>query len=107
MEYIFEKVEGRITEDINGLLMKEFTQEEVRSALDQMHPDKAPGPDGMTEGFYKKYWDMVGPDITRLVLGFLNKGECIQAINHTNLVLIPKLKIPLHQRIIAQLVYAM
>ena len=45
-------------------------------------------------GFYKKYWDTVGLDITRLVLGFLNKGECIQAIKNTNLVLIPKIKNP-------------
>ena len=43
MKYIFEKVEGRITEDMNGMLMKEFTKEEVRSTLDQMHPDKARG----------------------------------------------------------------
>ena len=94
MEYIFDRVKRRIIEDMNGILMLEFTNEEVRSALDQMHLDKALGPNGMTVGYYKKYWDTVGPDVTRLVLGFLNRGECIQAINHTNLVLIQKIKNP-------------
>ena len=79
---------------MNGILLQDFKPEEARIALDQMHSEKALGPNCMTVGFYKKYWNTVGPDVTRLVLGFLNKGECIQAINHTNLVLIPKIKNP-------------
>ena len=94
MEYIFERVEGRITEEMNRILLQDFKPEEARIALDQMHSEKALGPNCMTVGFYKKYWNTVGPDVTRLVLGFLNRGECIHAINHINLVLIPKIKNP-------------
>ena len=59
-----------------------------------MHPDKAPGPDGMTGCFYRRYWKIVGEDVTKVILGFLNEGEQLKEINHTNLVLIPKKKSP-------------
>ncbi|XP_074328373.1 uncharacterized protein LOC141666281 [Apium graveolens] len=36
----------------NEFLLEEITYEDVKDALFQMHPDKAPGPDGMTPAFY-------------------------------------------------------
>ncbi|XP_074313486.1 uncharacterized protein LOC141648659 [Silene latifolia] len=36
-------------------------EEEVLEALNQMHPLKAPGPDGMNGLFYQTYWHIVGP----------------------------------------------
>lgn len=38
------------------MLDKAFTVEEIRQALFQMHPCKAPGPDGLNAGFFQKYW---------------------------------------------------
>lgn len=43
--------------------MKPISQEEVRRALFQMHPDKSPGPDGMKPDFYQSYWHIVGIDV--------------------------------------------
>ncbi|XP_042939410.1 uncharacterized protein LOC122274438 [Carya illinoinensis] len=48
-----------------------FTQEEVKRALDEMHPTKAPGPDGMAPLFYKNFWSVVGQDVTDAVLSFV------------------------------------
>ena len=42
----------RVTDEMNQWLIKEFTREEVVTALQQMHPTKAPGPDGMSTIFF-------------------------------------------------------
>ena len=60
-----------------------------------MHPDKAPGPDGMNAGFYKRYWGIVGQDVTRVTLDMLNGKDQLREINYINLVLMPKKKSPI------------
>ncbi|KAM6557117.1 hypothetical protein CsatB_004136 [Cannabis sativa] len=57
-----------------------------------MHPDKSPGPDGMTPGFYQKYWDVVGVDVISQVVDFFETCSFPADLNRTNIVLIPKKK---------------
>ena len=84
----------RITNDMNQRLIKEFIREEVVTALQQMHPTKAPGPDGMSAIFFQKYWDIVGNDITCMVLNVLNSNMSMVEINRTNIPLVPKTNSP-------------
>ena len=65
-------IQVKVSEEMNDELTKDFTMEEVRTALEQMHPTKAPGLDGMSTIFYQKYWDIVGSDVTNMVLNVLN-----------------------------------
>jgi endonuclease/exonuclease/phosphatase family metal-dependent hydrolase len=60
---ILSLVVPRITDDDNDKLVVPITKEEVREALFQMHPDKAPGPDGFNPAFYQHFWDLCGNDI--------------------------------------------
>ena len=60
----------------------------------QMGPTKGSGPDGMNALFYQKFWHVVGDDVVTVVLEFLNDGIMLPALNHTNIVLIPKVKSP-------------
>ena len=60
-----------------------------------MHPTKASGPDGMSAIFFQKYWDVVGNDITCMVLNVLNFDMSMADINRTNITLIPKINCPL------------
>ena len=44
---------------MNQNLIQTFTRSEVEAALKQIHPTKAPGPDGMFAIFFQKYWNVV------------------------------------------------
>lgn len=60
---------------MNESLMKPFTVDEIKQGLDAIGDLKAPGADGMPSLFYKKFWDIVGIDVTRYVMNFLNGGR--------------------------------
>ncbi|XP_057803071.1 uncharacterized protein LOC131018358 [Salvia miltiorrhiza] len=75
-------------------LTKPFTAEEVRRALFQMHPHKAPGPDGFPPYFFHKFWGEIGEAVTNDVLRVLDGRDSIRHWNKTLIVLIPKTKEP-------------
>ena len=76
------------------VLINEFSAEEIKAALFQMGPTKAPGSDGMNALFYQKFWHIVGNDVINAVLDFLNSSNMVPDINYTHIVLIPKVKFP-------------
>jgi hypothetical protein len=55
-----------------------------------MEPDKAPGPDGFSIHFYRLCWEIIKPDLLRMIHGFLRKEKIGGGINSTFLALIPK-----------------
>ena len=79
---------------MNSSLCCEFKEEEVLSAMKQMAPLKAPGPDGMPSLFYQHFWSTVDKDVITLVLSRLNSGTLPHPLNHTFVTLIPKTKNP-------------
>ena len=93
MAPVLDRIEKKVADSMVAMLTEPFQSEEVVEALNQMHPTKAPGPDGMCALFYQKYWDIVGPDVITTVLDILNNGSDISALNQTHIVLIPKKKI--------------
>ena len=84
----------KVSSEMNQSFIKEFTKEEVLVVLKQMHLTKAPGPDGMSAIFFQKYWDLVGNDVTSMVLNVLNCNKSIVEINKTYITLVPKTKSP-------------
>lgn len=40
-----------------------MSEPEIKTAIFEMASNKAPGPDGLPEGFYQKNWTVVGQDI--------------------------------------------
>ncbi|CAM8926233.1 unnamed protein product [Rhodiola kirilowii] len=85
-------VHSVISAEMNRDLVEEFTEEEVRNALFQMCPTKAPGPDGFSALFYQKCWNIVKADVVEVVLRCLNSKILDRELNSTNIVLIPKVK---------------
>jgi carbamoylphosphate synthase small subunit len=68
---VVQLVDKVVTPELNADLLLPFSPDEVKMALFQMHPSKAPGPDGMTALFFQKYWHIVGKDVINAVLDFL------------------------------------
>ncbi|CAL1413281.1 unnamed protein product [Linum trigynum] len=75
---------------MNETLLKPMRIEEIKEALDQMGPTKAPGSDGFSAGFFQKNWGVVGPKVIEIVMNFFRNGELPQELNHTLISLIPK-----------------
>ncbi|CAA7045485.1 unnamed protein product [Microthlaspi erraticum] len=87
---VLENVSGCITPTENEILTRGATEMEVREALFMMHPEKAPGPDGMTALFFQRSWHIVKEDILAMVNNFLSTGVLDDRLNMTNICLIPK-----------------
>jgi hypothetical protein len=80
---------------MNSNLLKEFTMEEVKTALLSISDLKAPGPDDMPSVFYKNFWDIVSDKVVQEVLVVLNGGPMPDGWNDTTIVLIPKVNKPI------------
>lgn len=61
---------SRVSALMNQKLTETFTVEEINSALHQMAPLKALGPDGFTACFYQQNWEAVQLEICNAVLHF-------------------------------------
>jgi len=59
MERVLDTVPIKVTPEMNDLLIAPFTEKEVKEALFQMFPTKAPGPDGLPAHFFQRHWDFV------------------------------------------------
>lgn len=89
-EVVVQRLDPCVSNDQNSELLKPVSDDEMHSALFQMHPDKSLGPDGMTPRFFQKNWSMVQADVIHLVQQFFQTGVLPVGINHTHIVLIPK-----------------
>ena len=94
MEAVLQHVPRKVTPDMNGNLCAPYTNEEVKAALFQMFPTKAPGPDGFPAHFYQWHWDVCGEEVTRIVLKIVRGEESPESINDAVLVIIPKVTNP-------------
>ncbi|CAM8885253.1 unnamed protein product [Rhodiola kirilowii] len=81
-----------ISEEMNEMLNAPFTEGEVKRALHQMHPTKAPGLDGFPALFYQTNWEVVGNEVVKEVLNCLNYGMLNKDLNETLIVLVPKVR---------------
>ena len=94
LDEVLSLIDPVITDDYNQILRQPYTKEEIYSALQQMHPCKAPGPDGMHAIFYQRFWHIVGDDVFTFVSNILHGSLSPSCVNNTNIALIPKVKTP-------------
>lgn len=94
IEKITRCINPSVTGEMNRFLIKPFTSEEVRKALFDLNPSKAPGPDGFSALFFQNAWHEIGEDIVLNCLRILNEDQGLSNQNPTNITLIPKIKNP-------------
>ena len=67
MDQLLNTVPVKVTIDKNGALLKPFITDEIKSALFQMFPTKAPGPDGFVAHFFQQHWNIYGEEVSLVV----------------------------------------
>lgn len=90
LRYITEKV----TPAMNEALTKTPSDDEIQSAMFDINPYKAPGPDEMTSLFFQKYWGITAEVVRHTVKDIFSNGTMDPRLNQTNICLIPKTKRP-------------
>jgi hypothetical protein len=93
-ESVLDSVKVKVTPDMNRSLLAPFTAEEVKKALFDIGDLKALGPDGLRAIFFKRFWSMLGDDLTKEVLVAVNTATIPEAWNDTTIVMIPKVDNP-------------
>ncbi|MCI31597.1 hypothetical protein A2U01_0052809, partial [Trifolium medium] len=71
-----------------------ITYDEVKKAMFDMKPWKAPGPDGFPAGFFQRSWDVVGGAVFDFVVQVWSNPSSIAMVNQTDICLIPKVMQP-------------
>ncbi|GKB12941.1 RNA-directed DNA polymerase, eukaryota [Tanacetum coccineum] len=64
--------------------------DEIRQAVWGCGEDKSPGPDGFTFEFFRKFWDIIGPDFCVAVKWFFDHSSFSRGCNSSFVALIPK-----------------
>ena len=88
LRYILVKV----TPAMNAILRRNPSDVEIKKAIDNINPDKAPGPDGMTSLFYQSFWEVTAKDIISMVRNFFDTSAFDPRLNQTNICLNLKLR---------------
>ena len=82
----------KVTREMNEKLMAPYSAEEVKRALFQMFPTKAPSYDGFPVNCFQQHWEICGSEVTKMVLRIVEGVESATKIKKTILVLISKVK---------------
>lgn len=62
IDNVIQHVKCKVTHEMNSNLSTPFTTEEVRQAIFDMHPSKAPGLDGFNAQFFQDAWGVIEDD---------------------------------------------
>lgn len=84
----------RLQQSHISLLVKPFAHDDVKRALFDMNPFKAPGNDGLHTGFYQGTSETVGPSVCEYAIRFFNSRTLPKDTNENLLALILKMPHP-------------
>jgi hypothetical protein len=80
----------QVTDTMNNSLIREITQEEVKTVIQNLPRGKSPGTDGLTYEFYKATEEEATPVLTKLFNKVLEEGEMPSSWHKSLITIIPK-----------------
>ncbi|XP_038972754.1 uncharacterized protein LOC120104917 [Phoenix dactylifera] len=80
----------RVSEEETAALIRPISVEEIREVIWSLEGDKAPGPDGFPPLFFRRYWLIVGQDVTAAIQQFFTTAVMSADWQRTFITLIPK-----------------
>ena len=83
-----------LSDSASALLTQPLDVAEIKSALFDMKPLKAPGIDGIHALFYQSQWTRVHPQLCAFITHVWEGGQLDASFNKTLLALIPKVATP-------------
>ncbi|CAL1404855.1 unnamed protein product [Linum trigynum] len=92
--HLLQGFPAMVTGEMNEGLCAAVTREEIRRAVFSLGARKAPGPDGFSGKFYRRYWDKVGETLCREVEDFFESASMPEGWNDTHIVMVPKVDHP-------------
>nr|GEZ33599.1 RNA-directed DNA polymerase, eukaryota [Tanacetum cinerariifolium] len=81
---------SRLSSDQVLDLDKNISSDEICAAVWDCGENKSPGPDGYTFKFFRRYWNVIGPDFCLAVDYFFENGTFPRGCNASFIALIPK-----------------
>ncbi|XP_074265694.1 uncharacterized protein LOC141588139 [Silene latifolia] len=93
------------TEEHKNILMAHVTKEEIKDIIFDIPNDKAPGPDGYSSKCFKDTWDIVGDEVSNVILDFFHTAKLLKQLNCTLITLIPKVERPTLKQLNCTLIY--
>ena len=88
----------KFTGEMNDLLCKPYSNEEISNTLFQIGPLKAPGCDGLPARFFQRSWALLKLESVAAVREFFVNGVMPEGVNDTSIVLITKVPHPKDQK---------
>ena len=81
----------QVSQEENDILIRPFTESEVRDAIFQMEHNKAPGPDGFPAEFFQVFWGIIKEDLLHLFAELHREALNLYSLNFGIITLIPKI----------------
>ena len=85
-----ECVQDCVPSDMKTELKQPLSLAELKQAVDEMKPGKAPGPDGTILEFYKQFWECIGEDFHRMITESVAQGRLPAGVTHGMITLLHK-----------------
>ena len=83
---VLDGIPHSVTDDLNENLLKLVLEEEIKSVIFSINPDKAPGADGMSPLFFQKFWTTIKKEVVNAIQTFFHTGHLLKSVNHTVII---------------------